>query len=310
MFDWLEDLLEALGEMLGESWQGIGEDIANVIWDTMIGWIYETVFDAIGGFFESINEMGVEIFEMQWVQAAVSLFVLFGWALFVVGSVVAIFDVAIEYQHGRANIRACALNILKGFFACSLIGVLPIEIYKFCITLHTTFAHDLVEAYIGAQRSSFASLVTDVYAGVFQRTMGISGVLNLFELIMFGYCCVKLFFQNLKRGGILIIQIAVGSLYMFSIPRGYTDGFNQWMKQVIAICLTAFMQTTLMYLGLLTMTDDMILGLGVMFAANEVPRIAQHFGLDSSVRVSMVNVLHTANTSVSIARSIHTLAGK
>ena len=173
MFDWLEDLLEAIGEMLGESWQGIGAEIANVIWDTMIGWIYETVFDAIGGFFESINEMGVEIFELEWVQAAVHLFVLFGWSLFVVGSVVAIFDVAIEYQHGRANIRSCALNILKGFFACSLIGILPIELYKFCISLHTTFAHDLVEAYIGAQRSSFASLATDVYAGVFERVIGV-----------------------------------------------------------------------------------------------------------------------------------------
>ena len=304
MFDWLEDLLEAIGEMLGESWQGIGAEIANVIWDTMIGWIYETVFDAIGGFFESINEMGVEIFELEWVQAAVHLFVLFGWSLFVVGSVVAIFDVAIEYQHGRANIRSCALNILKGFFACSLIGILPIELYKFCISLHTTFAHDLVEAYIGAQRSSFASLATDVYAGVFERVIGVKGVLNLIELIAFGYCCVKLFFANLKRGGILIVQIAVGSLYMFSVPRGYTDGFNQWVKQVIAICLTSFMQTTLMYLGLLTMTDDMILGLGIMFAANEVPRIAQQFGLDSSVRVNMTSIMHTANTTVNLARLV------
>lgn len=46
---------------------------------------------------------------------------------------------------------------------------------------------------------------------------------------------IKVFFANLKRGGILLIQIAVGSLYMFSIPRGYTDGFTQWMKQVIGL---------------------------------------------------------------------------
>lgn len=29
---------------------------------------------------------------------------------------------------------------------------------------------------------------------------------------------------NLKRGGILLIQISVGSLYMFSVSRGYIDG--------------------------------------------------------------------------------------
>ena len=79
----------------------------------------------------------------------------------------------------------------------------------------------------------------------------------------------------------MLIQMAVGALYMFSVPRGYTDGFNQWMKQVAAICLTAFMQTTLLFLGLLTFPGNMLLGLGIMLAANEVPRIAQQFGLDS-----------------------------
>lgn len=309
MFDWLEDLLEALGELLGESWQEIGESIANTIWDTMLSWMYTTIYDAIGGFFESINELGCEIFELEWIQAAVSLFTLFGWSLFVVGTVVAIFDVAIEYQHGRANIRSCALNILKGFFACNLIGVVPIELYKFCISLQATFAHDLIGAYITSERDSFAGLVVMIYEEVLSRVTGVGGLINLIELIAFGYCCVKLFFQNIKRGGILIVQIAVGSLYMFSVPRGYTDGFNQWVKQVIAICLTAFMQTTLMYLGLLTMMEDIVLGLGIMFAANEVPRIAQQFGLDSSVRVNMSSVVHTACTTVNLARTVGKAAG-
>ena len=37
-----------------------------------------------------------------------------------------VFDVAIEYQNGRANPKNTAINILKGFFSCSLVGVLPI----------------------------------------------------------------------------------------------------------------------------------------------------------------------------------------
>lgn len=75
---------------------------------------------------------------------------------------------------------------------------------------------------------------------------------NILALIAFAYCVIKIFFANIKRGGILLIQIAVGSLYMFSVPRGYQDGFNQWMKQIAALCLTAFMQTSLLFLGLLT----------------------------------------------------------
>ena len=119
-----------------------------------------------------------------------------------------------------------------------------------------------------------------------------------------------MFFAIIKRGGILLIQIAVGSLYMFSVPRGYADGFNQWCKQVIAICLTAFMQTTLLFLGLMTFPNNMLLGLGIMLAANEVPRIAQQFGLDSSVRVNMMSVVHATTTAVNLTRSVAKAAGK
>ena len=113
-----------------------------------------------------------------------------------------------------------------------------------------------------------------------------------------------MFFANIKRGGILLIQMSVGALYMFSIPRGYADGFNQWCKQVIAICLTAFLQTTLLYLGLITFSANMLMGLGIMLAADEVPKIAQTFGLDSSVRVNMMNVVHATTTAVNLTRSV------
>ncbi len=126
---------------------------------------------------------------------------------------------------------------------------------------------------------------------------------NILAMIAFAYCIIKIFFANIKRGGILLIQMSVGALYMFSVPRGYQDGFNQWMKQVAAICLTAFMQTTLLFLGLLTFPGNMLLGLGIMHAANEVPRIAQQFGLDSSVRVNMMSVVH-ATTAVNLTRSM------
>ena len=91
---------------------------------------------------------------------------------------------------------------------------------------------------------------------------------------------------------------------MFSIPRGYADGFTQWCKQVIALCLTTFMQTTLLFLGLMTWKTDMLLGLGVMLAANEVPRIAQTFGLDTSVKMNMSSVVHTTTTAVNLTRSL------
>ena len=130
------------------------------------------------------------------------------------------------------------------------------------------------------------------------------GLKAIFILLAFSYCVIKIFFANIKRGGILLIQIAVGSLYMFSVPRGYMDGFYQWCKQTIAICLSAFLQTTLLFLGMMTFQTNMLLGLGVMLAANEVPRIAQQFGLDSSVRVNMSSVVYSTSSAVNLARTV------
>jgi hypothetical protein len=64
------------------------------------------------------------------------------------------------------------------------------------------------------------------------------------------------------------------------------------------------MQTTLLYLGLLTMQTHPLLGLGVMLSANEVPRIAQQFGLDTSMRVNAMSMVHTTTTAINLGRAL------
>ena len=311
MFDWLGDIFSGIGDAIGGVFDFLGEQISNVIWDTMLKWFYETIYNAVADFFSMMGNMGADIFDLDWIQATIKLFTLFGWALFIAGVVVAIFDVAIEYQHGRADIKSTAVNILKGFFACSLIGIVPVELYKFCISLQNTFSHDLSALFASGQSIDLAGQSTSVLQGSFAVSTNIQmNLFNILALIAFAYCVVKIFFANIKRGGILLIQMAVGALYMFSVPRGYQDGFNQWMKQIAALCLTAFMQTSLLFLGLLTFPGNMLLGLGIMLAANEVPRIAQQFGLDSSVRVNMMSVVHATTTAVNLTRSVARAAGK
>lgn len=311
MFDWLGDIISGLGDAIGSVFDTLGQQISNVIWNAMLQWLYETIYGAVADFFTMMGNMGADIFDLDWVKATIKLFTLFGWALFVVGVVVAIFDVAIEYQCGRANIKTTSINILKGFFACSLIGIVPVELYKFCISLQNTFSQDLSRIFAGTQSLDLASQSMSVLQGSFEVSTQVSfNLFNLLALIAFAYCVIKIFFANIKRGGILLIQMAVGSLYMFSVPRGYADGFNQWMKQVAAICLTAFMQTTLLYLGLLTFPGNMLLGLGIMLAANEVPRIAQQFGIDSSVKVNMMSVVHATTTAVNLTRSVARATGE
>ena len=309
IFSWLGDFISGTGDAFSSMLRAAGESLSNSVFDALLQWIYQAFYNTTADFFTSISNFGAEIFDMAWIQAFVQLFTLLGWALFAVGTVVAVFDVAIEYQSGRANVKSCALNVLKGFFACSLIGIVPIELYKYCITLQNTFAGDLTSALTGGINAGLSGTSTNILVGSFLVEAGATAsLMNLLYLIAFAYCVIKIFFANIKRGGILLIQIAVGSLYMFSVPRGYTDGFYQWCKQVIAICLTAFLQTTLLFLGLLTFSQNMLLGLGIMLAAKEVPKIAQQFGLDTSVHVHMMSVVHATSMAVNMGRNLFAAA--
>lgn len=303
MFDWINSIIEGISTALQDMMGGLAEEVASSIWNTMLLWFYETIYGAAADFFTLIGNMGADLFALSWVQATIRLFTLFGWTLFVAGCVVAVFDVAIESQSGRASVKTTALNVLKGFFACSLIGVVPVELYKFCISLQNTFAGDLAALFAGEQSMSLAELCLTVLQGGFSAGNLAGNVLvTLLCMIAFAYSVVKIFFANIKRGGILLIQMTVGALYMFSVPRGYTDGFVGWMKQVAALCLTAFLQTTMLFLGLLTFPGNMLLGIGVMLAANEVPQIAQQFGLDTTMRVNVMSAFYSTLMAVNSAK--------
>ena len=237
------------------------------------------------------NETATDIFALSWVQVFVGLFGSFAWMLFVCGLVVAVFDTAVAYESGQANIKNTCINVLKGFMAASLVTAVPQRLYSFCVNMQGTFATELLGNFISGTSDTMADTGLAV---IFALASDIS-LFSLFFMILFGYCTVKVVFANIKRGGIMLCQIAVGSLYMFGVPRGYTDGFYGWCKQVIATCLTAFLQTTILYIGLLTYTQHPLLAVGICLSANEVPRIAQMYGLDASVRVNMMSVSHTVS---------------
>ena len=96
MFDWIDDLIDAIADAISEAFEFLGTQISNTIWNTMLRWFYETIYEAVADFFTMMGNMGADIFALDWVQATIKLFTLFGWSLFIAGMVVAIFDVAIE----------------------------------------------------------------------------------------------------------------------------------------------------------------------------------------------------------------------
>lgn len=292
----------------------IWDFVASTIMDNLIDWFYGQVVGFLGNFFAAMGNMGVEIFELEWVQAIVLFFSQLGWALYGVSLVVCAFEFGIEYTTGRANLQHAALNAIKGFLAVSLFTILPVRLYALSVSLQGQLSAGLTGygtsiGEVGQQIITDLSGVESI-ADMSQVTLDLgfgaitSPIMLLFCIILMAYAVIKVFFANLKRGGILLIQIAVGALYMFSIPRGYVDGFVQWMKQVIGLCLTAFLQSTILVAGLMVFKDHALLGLGLMLSAGEVPRIAGTFGLDTTTRANIMSAVYTAQAAVSTTRSI------
>lgn len=292
----------------------IWDFVADTVLGQIVDWVYGQIIGFLGNFFSMMGQMGAELFELDWVQALVLFFSQLAWVLYAVGLVVAVFECAIEYQSGRGSIRDTAMNAVKGFMAVGLFSTVPVELYKFSVSLQGRVSDGITG--LGGDFGSVAGNIIDtlVSAGSLQDAMvsgafgGINSITNpflmIFILIMMGYATIKVFFANLKRGGILLIQIAVGSLYMFSVPRGYVDGFTSWCKQIIGTCLTAFLQATILIAGLMVLSTNALLGMGLMLSAGEVPRIAGQFGLDTSTRANLMSSVYAAQSAVNLTRTV------
>ena len=291
----------------------IWDFVVDTVLSNILDWLFAQVVGFLGDFFAQMGNMGVELFELSWVKSIVLFFSRLGWALFAASVVVCACEFGIDYMSGRGNLKQTVLNVLKGFMAVSLFSVVPIRLYTLSVSLQGTMANGIAGA--GASFGTVGQAILDdlltfdllsdmVHHDVFGTGVLDSSVMIFFCIILMAYAVIKVFFANLKRGGILLIQVAVGSLYMFSVPRGYTDGFYQWMKNVIGLCLTAFLQSTILIAGLMAFRTNALLGLGLMLSAGEVPRIAGAFGLDTSTKANIQSAVYTAQSVVNTTKAI------
>ncbi|MEI2987891.1 MAG: conjugal transfer protein TrbL family protein [Oscillospiraceae bacterium] len=90
MFDWIGNALSWVGDKISGAVSSVGSAISEAVWDIMLEWLFKTIYGAVADFFGMINGMAAEIFELNWVNAFLSLFSSFGWALFVAGLAVAV----------------------------------------------------------------------------------------------------------------------------------------------------------------------------------------------------------------------------
>lgn len=152
------------------------------VFDWFLDWIYGKVMEFIQTFFTYLSGMGVEIFELSWIQAVVEFFRLFGWAMYVIALVVAVFDVAIGWQNGQGNIKDAALGAIKGFMAASLFTIVPIELYKLAVEVQNSLGVAMSGLYSGS--------LTDLSELSLQQLTAFSADINpfnLFTIIALGY---------------------------------------------------------------------------------------------------------------------------
>ena len=199
----------------------IWDFVADTVLSQIIDWIYSQIMGFLGNFFAEMGNMGVELFTMNWVQSIVLFFSYLAWALYGTGLVVACFECGIEYSSGRGNLKETALNAIKGFMAVGLFTVVPVRLYELSVTLQGSLTAGITG--YGTSIGQVATEIIDTLGDVESLTEMTSGsyfgftsitspIMLLFCIILMAYAVIKVFFANLKRGGILLIQIAPSSL--------------------------------------------------------------------------------------------------
>lgn len=293
ILDTITSILQGIKDLPGEVADGIVDgimdaisDISSAAMDGITAWIIRQALSGAETVFAGITSSSADVFNYDWFKVIVGVFRCFGVLLFAVGVLLAFVDVGVEYRRRGVDLNGAMLNLGKGLLAVGLFATVPVPLYRFCVNIQSIIMDAL------AINWSFMSIIDALNA---KFTLSLLMIIMLIIIIVL---MLIIYLDSLKRGGILLVQICIGSLYMISVPRGYMDNFYGWCKQVIALCLTTLFQNLLMFCGLMIIPTNLFLGIGTMFAAKEVPRICGQFGLDTSVKASFTGMAIGANASV------------
>lgn len=301
--------------------------------EEVVSYLFYQIVSFVTSFIEDSNLSSITLFDMDWVKGLVFFFQLLGGSLFVVGLLLALSEWGISAWNNESvgSLSTVGVSIAKAIFAVLLFAQLPISLYKLSVNLYSVLAPilggdvatapsigTLIQAFLGDMVNRYISnipvvgTITSVwdFLSNLGGSSGKSFILDytlVLELIVTVYVVIKVFFGNLKRAGFILVMICTGSLHMMSLPRGYTDGFTSWCKQVIALCFTTFMQNVLFTLGIVLISggaEGLYLALGVLLTAAEVPKLAQMFGFDTSSRGNAAGIMHTASSAFMLIRAI------
>lgn len=232
------------------------------------------------------------LFSQQFIIDIVAAFRTLGWVLFSAGFIIAFLEYIIEANDGGGNWTNLVFNTAKGVVYSACFAGAPLELLIWTGTLTTNMASSMsggiYQEMIGNDFvGNFTLIIQSEFNAVGSAPFWVV-IISVILIIVFGF---KIVLDNVSRAGSLLILIIIGTFHAFSIPRGYIDSAVGWCKQIIGLCFTHFMQNLLVITGFFiwttgTNTVTYLCGLGTIFSATLVPKIAQQFSLDTSIKAN------------------------
>lgn len=271
----------------------------------IILWIVETLFGSL--FSWLLNEVSAgatDLFSLEVVKLLIKGAKNVGAMLWGVGVVYAVFDMAIQYSRGRGGPQDLALNFVRSYAAVLLFTVLPVPFYQAMLTYGGKIG--------GALASGGASLdFTLDFEAVYESMVGAAFdvVVELLLLIILFVLTLLNAFALLKRSFFAFCLTIFGCVHMFSVPRGYGDGFLDWCKQLIGLGFGAFLHMVMLGMSSYLLCEGhYIMGWAGMLVGPAIDPLLQRYGGGSFQQSSGVG--GKVSSGAHLASNVIRLLGK
>ena len=307
-----KDWWDKVTGFLDDIWNGVndGVDILAKFWEALLtgqllGLFVASITTIIG---DGLGELVLNIisyadstellFRLPVGQILVGFSRSFGFMLWVIGFIIATGEIAINLKSNRVirdSLHDYGMNMFKSFLAITFFTIVPVPLYTFVSKIASIICYPILQSAGNVGRLDFNNLSWD---------MTPSDLMVLIFFVALLFSGLKVLFSFVKRGGVLMILILVGSVHMINLPRGYWDSFWSWCRQVIALCITQFCQMALFCTGISiflasqqTSFSLFLAGISLTLAAAEVPRIAERYGMDTSLKGNAASAIQSVATA-------------
>ena len=260
----------------------IGEGVTDVIINTI-----------------SVADSTEALFELPVARVFISFSENVGFMFWIIGFIIALGELVINQKTNMMSnsIQNFIMNIFKSGVALVLFLKVPVPLYSLISKIALKISEIILNVGLSYE-IDFESL---------RWTETPSDILLVIFFLALLFSGIKVLFSFVKRSGVLMILLLIGSVHMISTPRGYWDAFWSWCRQLIALCITNFCQIALLCAGVsvffssfMVSLSQFLAGLSLVLASAEVPRIADRFGIDTSIRGNAMGAVSTIATTTRI----------